>query len=148
KWYDSRPVQVIVQRPGEWFPASVEQIKDDGTPGEWQRTQVVYFRDLQWGHDYSFFTSSWGGIRAVETLARQTINMRYLRPGALPLVELKSGRFRSKQYGDIPCPVFNVVGWVNDKGEPYDPVGQKALLPKAAVEEFLDDSLDDLPFNR
>jgi hypothetical protein len=50
KWHDHKPVGVIVQRLGEWFPASADQIDDDGSPGEWQLTAVVYFSDLEWGH--------------------------------------------------------------------------------------------------
>jgi hypothetical protein len=147
KWHDNKPVQVIVRQPGQWFPADVSRIEDDGTPGQWQRTWIVYFRDLQWGHDYTFFTSSFGGSRAVGNLVRQTVNMRYLRPGALPVVRLDAGSFRSAQFGEVQCPTFTVISWVDHEGRPYPTGEQPALLNSGGgqpAEAVRNDNTEDL----
>jgi hypothetical protein len=153
KWYDMRPVGLIMQRPGEYFPPSVEKIDDpDGGPGEWQLTAFLYLRDLEYGHDYTFTASSFGGRRAVDNLVRQTRNMRYLRLGCLPVVKLVASSFRSAKYGVIDCPVFPVERWISsgdggrellEQPQPKkpNPDTSSGAQPAGSLKDELDDDL-------
>ena len=97
-------------------------------------------RDLDDGRDYSFVTTSFGGRRAVEQLCAQIANMRWQRPGAVPLVRLDTGSFQSKTYGKIASPSFTVTGWVTADGQPYNELKESRAAPQKALPD------DDIPF--
>jgi hypothetical protein len=42
-------------------------------------------------------------------------NARRERPGAVPIVELATGHWVSRQYGRVLSPEFRVVGWKGPK---------------------------------
>lgn len=100
------------------FPEEVSDIVDDGTPGEWSLTYLLFLRDMETGHDYTFTTSTNGGRRAVTTLSSAIMNKRRITPNAVPLVRLDAGGFKSQSYGMVPCPQFTIVGWVDLEGKP------------------------------
>jgi hypothetical protein len=162
KWADARVVDTLYAEPGKLLPGSAEEIEDlSDEPGEWQLTTFLYLRDLDDGRDYAFITSSFGGRRAVESLASQINNMRWQRPGCLPLVRLDKGSFKTRQYGDVPSPRFTVTGWVTSTGEPWpdhvvEPASNVATLPIPQVQRPepgygrartpVNDLDDDIPF--
>src|SRR5262245_10305354 len=71
KWDgNNRLVDQIPEQPGVPFPLSVEDIKDDGSVlGEWKLARLLYLRDLKTGRDFTFYSSTEGGRRALNTLA-------------------------------------------------------------------------------
>jgi hypothetical protein len=157
KWDDTRLVSTLFASPGNPLPTSADEIEDFGDePGEWQLTSCLYLREMDDGRDYTFVTSSYGGRRAVGDLAGQSRNIRWSRPGALPMVRLDTGSFRSKQYGDVPSKRFTVLGWVTHDGQPHpaapvkqgprqdDPTNVTPL--PARTRTPVNDLDDDIPF--
>jgi hypothetical protein len=144
KWHSHRLIACIIERPGTYFPRSLDEIDDvDGGPGEWQLTAFLYLRNLKSGGDFTLTASSFGGRRAVETLVKQVRNMRYLHPGCLPIVRLDAGTFRSQTYGEIQCPKLTVIRWINSAGEPLTTLPHKEVTaPSAgAGKDLLDDKI-------
>jgi hypothetical protein len=93
-----------------------------GEPADpWSNQRYLYLIDLESGAEYTFITSSWGGRAAVEALARQVHVKRSQMPGAIATVRLTVGYRRSQQYGDVPAPKFDVVGWSGGTGEAARP---------------------------
>lgn len=91
-----------------------------GQPSDpWSNQRYLYLIDAESGAEYTFVTSSWGGRAAVETLVRQVYIKRAQMPGAVATVRLTVGYRRSPQYGNVPAPKFDVVGWSG--GEPARP---------------------------
>jgi hypothetical protein len=86
----------------------------DGKPKDpWQNTRFVYLVDPVSAEAYTFSTPSWGGRQAVNDLAEQIQRMRYRRPGASPLVELRAEPWMTK-FGRKSKPFFKVIGWRGD----------------------------------
>ena len=59
----------------------------------------------------TFTTSSWGGRTCVEELSSAVFRVRTVRPGAVPVVELRSAEWPTK-YGKKSRPVLRIVDWV------------------------------------
>jgi len=133
KWSDKKLVNQIVAEDVEFFPEEVTDIDDDGVEGEWALTLFLYLRDLDNGHDYTFLTSSNGGRRAVTSLSSAILNKRRITPGAVPVVRLDPGSFKTQSFGVVARPEFTITGWV-------DPGGQKLKAAPLRVE--LDDEIE------
>jgi hypothetical protein len=146
KWVDSRVARQIVRTPGNLFPQDAEEIADDDGGGEWQLASLLYLRDLNTGADYTFTTSSNGGRRAVAILAGQIGNMRFIQPGAFPIVRLDSGTFRSRQFGEISCPQFTVTGWVDADGRPLTRSSPPDTAPALSPPPLQAELDDEIPF--
>jgi len=107
-----------------------------GKPADpWSNQRYLYLIDPENGADYTFITSSWGGRDAVTKLARQIAMKRAGVPGAVATVRLEVGFKRSPEYGQVPAPKFEVVGWSGG--------GSSAPAPARSVRDELD---DDIPF--
>jgi hypothetical protein len=121
KWYDNRLVAEIIEEPGG-PPVESLEFTDNG-PGEVQSVTAIYLRNLETAEDFTCLLKSTGGRIAIQELVDQITNMRALRPGAFPLVRLNNGTFRSRDFGLIDRPSFAVIGWCDDRGEVYPPLG-------------------------
>jgi hypothetical protein len=135
-WVKFADGQVVDQRVGYPMPDRDElddldegdwPIGFDGKPNDpWSNQRYLYLVDPVTGSDYTFVTSSWGGRAAVEQLARQVFIKRSSAPGAIAIVQLNTGHKRSRTYGNVPCPRFDIVGWVGE-GEPQRTPARPAL---------------------
>jgi hypothetical protein len=117
KFVDDKPVDTRIG-----FPMAERDELGDNDPEEWpfrygapadpwSNQRYLYLIDPKTGADYTFVTSSWGGRDAVTKLARQIAVKRAAVPGAVATVRLEVGFKRSQQYGQVPAPRFEVVGW-------------------------------------
>jgi hypothetical protein len=157
KWDDGRIVDSIFPEPGKLFPTSAAACGgvDDG-PGEWQDSRYLYLSDPDDGRDFTYGTSSAGGIQAVDGLVQQTNRIRRRgKPGAYPLVELDTTSYFHKKHGTmVDKPMLYVRAWVTVDGTPYPtiPIAATSLLAerlagsdiRPPVNDLLD---DDIPFN-
>jgi hypothetical protein len=146
KWHDRKLVDWRNPVPGTLFPKTIEDLGDlSGTPGEWQLALILYLRDLDTGADYTYKTTSSGGHGAVKTLRRQIVNMRWLRPGCLPLVRLESSNYKHSEYGPVDKPKLTVIRWVTQDGKPYPDITREQ--PKAQRKEEIAASAERTPVN-
>jgi hypothetical protein len=95
----------------------------------WSFTNLVPLRELGGEREFIFTTSSNGGIQAVGKLCTSYGAQRLQHPGELPIVELLSGSYRHRRYGDVPFPVFKLISWKSEA----------ELTANDAVEPALDD---------
>src|SRR5262245_2078714 len=125
RWSDGKPTHHITQ-PGEQHPLRVE-MPDldpslwkpgiDGKPADpWKDTRYVHLVDQFTAEAFTFVTDTAGGRKAVSELADQIKIFRSVHPGAMPVVTLRSEKWRT-QYGFKPKPLFKVVGWKQAGGE-------------------------------
>jgi hypothetical protein len=120
KWQGGKPVEYKMREPGRRLPDREEldaldesewENGPDGKPKDpWQFTRFVYLVDPFTAEAFTFSTSSWGGRGAVMDLADQIQRMRYARPGAVPVVELRHAPMMTK-FGKKSKPLFKVVDW-------------------------------------
>src|SRR5262249_4748316 len=77
--------------------------------------------DIETGERFLFVTTSFGGKIAVEKLCgTYAANIRKGLDKGLPIVRLAVGSMKTKKYGKVPRPEFEIVGWENDTGGPID----------------------------
>ena len=111
------------------------ELQTDGTRRDpWQfGAQVPITRLDAGGETYQFTTGSKGGLRCVNGLVRAYgRRVQSEKAPGLPIVELKSDRYKHPTYGWIYYPVMHIVGWTDDSGRP---------------QSVADDLNDDLPDN-
>jgi hypothetical protein len=161
KWVNSKPVEYRMRQPGSRLPDREElgdldeaawETGPDGEPRDpWQSTRFVYLVDPMTAEAYTFSTSAFGGRTAVSDLADQIQRMRFARPGAVPVVELRAAPMLTK-FGRKSKPWFKVVGWrsggsdeANGASSPDGTPPPLKQVSNAATEtaQVLD---DDIPF--
>jgi hypothetical protein len=162
KWKDSKPAEYRMRPPGHRLPdreelgeldeAAWEAGPDGKARDPWQSTRFVYLVDLMTAEAFTFSTSGFGGRAAVSDLADQIQRMRFARPGAVPVVELRAAPMLTK-FGRKSKPWFKVVGWRSGgsdegNGAPLPPSsGQPPELEHSSTAgetaQVLD---DDIPF--
>ena len=82
----------------------------DGKPADpWKDSRYMHLIDLRTGQDYTFVTDTDGGRMAVGELKNAIRNVRIARPGALAVIKLDTGTFKSRKFGLVPRPVFEIV---------------------------------------
>ena len=125
KWKDGAVVdEAMISLGGGYRPARREELGDtdealwntdeDGKPVDpWSFTNIVPFADLD-GQEYTFTTSSRGGVAAVGKLCKVYGQQRLKHEGALPIIELQGSSYPHKRYGEVPIPVFRLVDWHGD----------------------------------
>jgi hypothetical protein len=121
KWFGGKPIEYLTRQPGKRLPDR-EELSDpegcrtwetgpDGEPKDpWQNTRFIYFVDPVSAEAFTFVTASWGGRQAVNDLAEQIQRVRYGRPGASPLVELRAEPWVTR-FGRKSRPFFKVIDW-------------------------------------
>jgi hypothetical protein len=129
KWEDGKPVDTRLARidtpsikrddlgdsdETEW------PIDDQGNAVDvWQHTTRLILRDLRDASKlYTFSTSSQGGNKGVGALCGLYELERVKREGLYPVVKLAVGTMKSKRYGEIDFPRFEVVDWASWDGTP------------------------------
>jgi hypothetical protein len=85
-----------------------------------------------------FVTSSVGGKRAVADLCKSySRRAQRTHVGAQPVIKLAAGVMPSRLYGDVPRPVFEVVGWDEQRE------GIREIKPPDNLKQEMD---DEIPF--
>lgn len=126
KWQDKKPVQEIMElvASGKALPQrhelgdadqSVWEKDKDGKPQDpWQFTNVLGLKDAKSEEEYTFSTSSRGGIGAIGTLCKEYGKLYRMKPGFLPVVELQVDSYKHTDYGKVFVPVLKLVEWVKE----------------------------------
>jgi hypothetical protein len=118
KWWDSLPAEHRITQSGQFHPEREDlgdldrtqwQSGKFGVVDPWKDTRYLHLIDPQSGRDYTFTTDSAGGRIAIGELKSAIRNVRTVRPGAVPVVKLSTGSFKSKRYGEVPRPAFEIV---------------------------------------
>jgi hypothetical protein len=116
--------------PNEWSAGL------DGKPADpWRDSRYLYLIGSQ-AEQFTFITSTIGGLRAVADLQDQILLYRRARPGACPTIKLAVADMPSK-YGTRSRPSFKVIGW----HEPQANGAAKPLPPTLSAGEVLDDEI-------
>jgi len=91
------------------------EVRDGELKDPWTFQHLLPFENPETGEVYVFTTSSIGGQIATEALAREWAK-RIRRTGsrAMPMIRLGVTQMRTKKYGDVARPCFEVVGWEDD----------------------------------
>jgi hypothetical protein len=82
----------------------------------WKLTRYLYLLDTATGEFSTFWTDTIGGRVAVDELNDQVESMRQLRPGAHPVVQLRSVPMPTSHGGTKPRPHFKIAGWKQADG--------------------------------
>jgi hypothetical protein len=141
RWDNQKSVEIKVREPGGVLPDRHELSHADpsqwpiGPSGDrqdpWQDTRAVYMADPATAKAYTFITTSMGGHEAVRALSGQITRMRVARPGAVPIVELRSAEMKTR-YGLKSKPVLEVVEWIG--GETLPPEVERPLEAPRVVD--------------
>jgi hypothetical protein len=128
---DGAVVEQIMHEAGVAFPLREDLSDPDesmwpagpgGKPADpWVLNAYLYLVEVDTRRDFTFLGSSVGSRKAVMGLARQVHNARRASPGAVPVVELATTHWVSRQYGKIASPDFRVVGWIGTASAPALP---------------------------
>lgn len=86
-----------------------------------------------------FVTSSFGGKRAVADLCK-VYSRRVARTGKSeqPMIKLDEAQMPTRMYGNVPRPLFTVIGWTGDQVEAI-----RDVKPPDTIKQELD---DEIPF--
>jgi hypothetical protein len=77
---------------------------------DWKPQYVLPLEDAETGEFVAFVSGSFGGQKAMNNLINATARaVKGGRGEATPLIRLAVGSFTSKEYGEIPCPIFEIV---------------------------------------
>jgi hypothetical protein len=88
------------------------EVRDGELQDPWVFQHLMPFEDPETGEVLIFTTSSIGGQIATEALARDWAK-RLTRTGsrAMPMIKLGVTQMRTKKYGEVARPHFEVTGW-------------------------------------
>jgi hypothetical protein len=119
KWWDQQPVEHRVTQPGQHHP--VREDLGDLDSKKWQRglndqpadcwkdSRYLHLIDPQTGRDFTYVGDTTGARIAIGELKSAIRNVRMVRPGAVAVVKLQTGTFKSKRFGLVARPVFEIV---------------------------------------
>jgi hypothetical protein len=121
RWDEGSVVEQKLGRVADGYrPPEKEELGE----GDWQRINVLPLEDVTSGEYVLFISNSFGGKLAVEKLANATARaVKAGRGEGTPLIRLAVADFKSKQYGTITRPAFEIVSGEPDKivAESTDP---------------------------
>jgi len=84
--------------------------KDLPADEDWKPRYVLPLEDAETGELVAFVSGSFGGKKAINNLINATARaVKAGRGEATPLIRLSVDSFTSKEYGQIPCPSFEIV---------------------------------------
>lgn len=126
KWVEKKPEQEIMElvASGKELPKRHElgdldkatwPLDKEGRPQDpWQFTNVLGLKDAKSGEEYTFATSSRGGIGAIGQLCKEYGKVYRMKPGFLPVIELQVDSYKHSEYGKVHVPVLKLVEWVKE----------------------------------
>jgi hypothetical protein len=143
KWEGSRPVEQRMGLVSERFKPGRRSELGDNDSQSWEVDETGRFRD-PWqftnslelasedgSEQYTFPTSSKGGISAIGELCKAFGEEMHLHPDEWPVVELDVGSYAhsNKSFGRIKFPIFTIVGWAPKDGEAPAPPNAPSNKP-------------------
>ena len=120
---------------GDTHPKSWEKDADGKSRDPWVQQWFLPLIGVESGELITYVTGSKGGIDAVCDLCR--IYGHKQHDNLLPIVALRTGSYKHKQYGKVATPDFQVIGW-DGAAIPVQPAPQIAATH--------DDMNDEIPF--
>lgn len=144
------PPEYLMRTPGQPRPPQphVEKaewpLNFNGVPAHpWKLTHYLSLLDELTGEISTFWTNTIGGGIAVDELTDQITFMRRMRPGAHPVVQLRSVPMPTSYGGTKPRPRFQLAGWKQADGavEQAQITGPTADVEPVSSEEILDDKV-------
>jgi hypothetical protein len=135
---EPRPPQPYVDR-ADW-PKNLNGVPDH----PWKLTYYLYLLDRDTGEISTFWTNTVGGRIAIGALNDQVVFMRQMRPGAHPVVQLRSKPMPTSYGGTKPRPHFHLAGWkMADGAVEQAPriAGPAADVEPPASEEVFNDKI-------
>jgi hypothetical protein len=111
----------------------------DGEPTDpWKFQYMLPFENLSSGEVVIFVTPSFGGRRAIaELCSAYTKHVKKVPHCGQPIIKLAKTVMPTKKFGPVPRPLFEVVGWDEEKA------GDIEIVPPAVSE---DEFRDEIPF--
>ena len=95
------------------------ETEQDGKPRDpWQFQAALPLSRTDTDEGYSFTTGSKGGLGAVNKIVRTYGNRLANGKTGLPVVELRSGKYKHPVYGWIYYPILHIVNYTDDVGKP------------------------------
>jgi len=131
-WQDNRPADAVMGRVVDGFvPPKRETLGhldksrwesfDDGRPRDpWQFSNQIVFVGQESGEQFTFSTSSRGGLDAIGQLCLEHGKRIRQKPDEVPIIALEVGSYQhsNRAYGEIRFPIFRVVGSMPAKDLP------------------------------
>jgi hypothetical protein len=123
KWHDGAIVEQRLGRVADGYrPPERDQLGDcnesewpDGKD-PWIFQNLLPLEDCETGEIAVFVSSSFGGKIAVERLCNRVArDLKSGRDLGRPTIKLAFSSFRTKQYGEIDRPEFEIVSWENER---------------------------------
>jgi hypothetical protein len=138
------------------------EYRDGEAVDPWCYQHLLPLEHPETGEIYVFTTSSIGGRIATEVVV-QEFAKRMKRTGSrsLPIIRLAATEMKSKKYGAVPRPCFEVVGWEDapavstmrtvNNGDDFPHMDEPPTLDDAEIEAMKADALrqandETLPF--
>jgi hypothetical protein len=144
------PPEYLMRAPGEPRPPQPHVDKAawplnlNGQPDHpWKLTHYLYLLHAATGEVSTFWTNTIGGRIAIDALNDQVTFMRRMRPGAHPVVQLRSKPMPTSYGGTKPRPHFELVGWKQADGavEQAQIAGPTADVEPVSSEEVFNDKI-------
>lgn len=111
----------------------------------WSDQYFLPMENLATGEVVIFVTSTYGGREAVRNLCDEYQKRTRAGQFGQPIVQLAVGKWKSKKFGEQPCPTFEIVGWDDKQADMNaSEVSIAAALPVTAKPR--DDMDDEIPF--
>jgi hypothetical protein len=112
----------------------------------WKLTRYLYLLDAATGEISTFWTSTIGGRIGIDELTDQITFMRQMRPGAHPVVQLRSKPMPTSYGGTKPRPYFHLAGWKQADGaveqaQITGPTGPTVDVEPPTSAEIFDDEI-------
>jgi hypothetical protein len=152
RWWDQRPTEHRVTHSGQVHPQADDMPDRDealwqlGLNGEradpWKDTRYVYLIDPQTGRDFTFITDSSGGRQAVGELKSAIRTVHIVRPGAIAVIKLGTGTFKSPKFGLVPRPVFEILEY---RGGEQQEAPAQLSLPMVESPSLAEEMNDKIP---
>lgn len=111
----------------------------NGQPRDpWTLQYLLPMEDPETGAVFIFVTGSFGGRRAVADVCAAWGRKAVKQPGCgQPIIRLRETMMPSKKFGDVPRPLFEIIGWD----------GVREGIDEVNAEELKREDLDDeIPF--
>lgn len=132
----------------EWVDK--QQKKQISEPSQARTFSGVFLDEGQPGEPLQFDTNSYGGRQGVDALLA-AIKARAAsgETDLFPVVKLSSDSYYNKAYSkEIHNPVFEIVGWMNEMGEPAEQAEEPKKVTKAKAEKAEEPKQDEKPAPR
>lgn len=126
KWQAKKPIQEIMEliASGTVLPKRHElgdhdqalwEVDDENRPQDpWAFTNNLGMKNAEDGEEYTFTTSSRGGIGGIGQLCKEYGRVYRMKPGFLAVIDLQRDSYMHPVYKKVWVPVLKLVDWVKE----------------------------------